>query len=160
MADYFERAADGLSKEGAKMAAGFIVNDLAKMLDGQGSNLAASPLTAEHLHELVTMVEGGTINRGIARSLLLELLDTGRAPGELVAERGLAVVRDESALEKAIDEAVAANPKAVEDYLKGKESAIMALVGPVMRATKGQADAGTVRDLLKRKLDAMRGTDE
>ena len=79
-----------------------------------------------------------------------------RTAGELVKERGLGVVRDESALEKAVDEAVAANPQAVSDYLKGKESALAAFFRPIMQATKGQADANTVRELLKRKLDAMR----
>jgi aspartyl-tRNA(Asn)/glutamyl-tRNA(Gln) amidotransferase subunit B len=81
------------------------------------------------------------------------MFETGRAPGEIVQERGLGVVRDEQALEKAVDEAIAANPKAVADYLKGKESALGAFLGPVMKATRGQADANTVRELLKRKLD-------
>src|SRR5205085_8348587 len=114
------------------------------------------PITANHLRELVSLVESGTINKGIARNLLPDLFATGGSPADLVKERGLAVMRDESALEKAVDEAIASNPKAVEDYLKGKESAIMALVGPVMRATKGQADANTVRELLKRKLESQR----
>ena len=155
-ADYFERAAAGSTKEGARIAAGFIVNDMAKLLGDAGTDIASSALTAENLRELAALVDSGVIHRGIARGLLPDMLSTGRAPGELVSERGLAVVRDESALEKAVQEAIAANPRAAEDYLKGKESAIMALVGPVMRETRGQADANTVRDLLKRKLDAMR----
>jgi aspartyl-tRNA(Asn)/glutamyl-tRNA(Gln) amidotransferase subunit B len=65
-------------------------------------------------------------------------------------------MRDDSALEQAVDEAIAANPKAVADYLGGKESALGAFLGPIMRATKGQADANAVRELLKRKLEAMR----
>ena len=72
-----------------------------------------------------------------------------------MAERGLGVMRDKSALEKAVDEAIAANPKAVADYLAGKESALGAFFGPIMRATKGQADADATRDLLKRKLEVI-----
>jgi aspartyl-tRNA(Asn)/glutamyl-tRNA(Gln) amidotransferase subunit B len=101
-------------------------------------------------------VDSGTINRNIARGLLPEMFETGRTAGELVKERGLAVVRDESALDRAADEAIAGNPRAVEDYLKGKESAIQALVGAVMKATRGQADANTARELLKRKLELKR----
>ncbi len=157
-ADYFEQAANGLSKEGARTVAGFMANDLAKLLGDAGVDIAASPISANHLRELAGLVESDTINKGIARSLLPELFAKGGPPADLVKERGLAVVRDESALEKAVDEAINSNPKAVEDYLKGKESAIQALVGPVMRATKGQADANTVRELLKRKLDEKRET--
>lgn len=155
-ADYFEQVASGVSKEGARMAAGFIVNDLARLLSDNGTDITESPVTAEHLRELVSLVESGTINRGIARNLLPDLYATGSMPSAIVQERGLAVVRDESALENAVDEAIAANPKAVDDYLKGKESAIGAFLGPVMKATKGQADANATRELLKRKLDAMR----
>ncbi len=157
-ADYFELVADGLTSEEARIAAGFIVNDLAKLLADTGTGIEESKLTAEHLRELVKLVADGVINRNIARSLLPDLFETRRAPRELVAERGLAVVRDESALETAVDEAIAANPKAVVDYLGGKESALAAFLGPVMKATKGQADVGTVRELLKRKLELMHKT--
>jgi aspartyl-tRNA(Asn)/glutamyl-tRNA(Gln) amidotransferase subunit B len=155
-ADYFEEAAKGLDAEGARMAAGFIVNDLAKLLSDSGTPIEGSKLTAEHLRELVQLVASGTINRGIARQLLPSLFETGDAPAKVVQEMGLAVVRDESALERALDEALDANPKMVADYLGGKESALDAFLGPIMRATKGQADANTVRELLRRKLDARR----
>ncbi|HYP41124.1 MAG TPA: Asp-tRNA(Asn)/Glu-tRNA(Gln) amidotransferase subunit GatB [Chloroflexia bacterium] len=158
IADYFERAAQGANAERARIAAGFIVNDLSKLLGEAGISIENSLLTAESLRELVDMVAEGTINRAIARSLLPELCKTGRAPAELVKELGLAVVRDESALEKAVDDAIAANPKAVGDYLKGKESAIAAFLGPIMKATRGQADANATRELLKRKLEERRET--
>jgi aspartyl-tRNA(Asn)/glutamyl-tRNA(Gln) amidotransferase subunit B len=157
-ADFFERAAAGMSTEAARTLAGFIVNDLARLLGEAALDVESSPVSAEALSELVSLVESGTINRGIARNLLPDLFETGRTPAELVKERGLAIMRDEPALEKAIDEAIAGNPKAVDDYVKGKESAMMALFGPVMKATKGTADATAVRELLKRKLDAMRET--
>jgi aspartyl-tRNA(Asn)/glutamyl-tRNA(Gln) amidotransferase subunit B len=67
-------------------------------------------------------------------------------------------MRDDSALEKAVDEAIATNQKAVTDYLGGKESALAAFLGPIMRATRGQADANAVRELLKRKLEAIRNS--
>jgi aspartyl-tRNA(Asn)/glutamyl-tRNA(Gln) amidotransferase subunit B len=158
IADYFERIAKGLDAERIKLAAGLVVNDLAKLLADSGTDTEASKLTAEHLRELVELVAGGTINRNIARSLMPEMFETGRAPAQLVQERGLAVVRDESALEKAVDEAIAANPKVVADYLGGKESAMAAFVGPVMKATNKQADAKTVQEILRRKLEGMRNT--
>jgi aspartyl-tRNA(Asn)/glutamyl-tRNA(Gln) amidotransferase subunit B len=155
-ADYFARAAKGLDADRSKMAAGFVVNDLAKLLADSSTDIEASKLSVEHLRELVELTAGGTINRNIARSLMPAMFETGASPAQLVQQRGLAVVRDESALEKAVDEAIAANPKAVADYLGGKQSAIAAFLGPVMKATKGQADAKTVQEMLRRKLEAMR----
>lgn len=156
IADYFERAVESGSEEHARVAAGFILNDLAKLLSDSGTDIESSLLIADHLRELVKLVTDGGINRNIARSLLPGLFESGRSPVDVVKERGLVIVRDESALEKAVDEAISANPKAVSDYLGGKESAIAAFLGPIMKATRGQADANTVRDLLKRKLETMR----
>ena len=156
-ADYFEEVAHGATADQAHIAAGFIVNDLAKLLVDSGTEIESTQLTASSMRELVGLVSEGTINRNIARSLLPDMA-LGQRPGDLVKERGLAVVRDESALEKAVDEAIQANPKAVADYLGGKESAISAFLGPIMKATRGQADATTTRELLKRKLDALRET--
>lgn len=153
-ADYFEQAAQGLGAEQARIAASFIVNDLIRLI-GE-SSIEQSKLTPQRLAELAGLVADGAINRNIARSLMPELFETGRAPGELVAERGLGVMRDQAALQEAVHEAIAANPKAVSDYLGGKESAISAFLGPIMKATRGQADANAVREMLKRKLEAMR----
>jgi aspartyl-tRNA(Asn)/glutamyl-tRNA(Gln) amidotransferase subunit B len=157
-ADYFERASAGLDGDGARMVAGFIVNDLSRLLSDGGTAIEECKLSSSSMKALVKLVSAGTINRGIARTILPELFETGQAPGDLVKERGLAVVRDESTLERAIDEAIAANPKAVADYLGGKEAAIAALVGATMKATRGQADANAAREVLKRKLEMMRET--
>ena len=87
-----------------------------------------------------------------------DLIERNALPKALIEERGLGVVRDELALEKATDEAMAANPKAVSDYVNGKDNALNALFGAVMKATKGQAEPNAARQLLKRKLDALRET--
>ena len=155
-ADYFEAAAKGLDSDGARIAAGFIVNDLSKLLGESGLPIEDCKLTPAHLRELVELVAGGTINRGIARQILPDLFTSGQSPRDLVEKLGLAVVRDETALERAVDEAIASNPKPVADYLSGKDSALNALFGAVMKATNGRADANAVRELLQRKLDAMK----
>jgi aspartyl-tRNA(Asn)/glutamyl-tRNA(Gln) amidotransferase subunit B len=156
IADYYEEAVKGLTSEGARAAAGLVVNDLARLASEAGLAVEESKLTPAGLRELVELLTGGTINRGIARDLLPELFSGGASPARLVTERGLGIIRDDSALEKAVDEAIAANAKAVADYLGGKESAIAAFLGPIMRATRGQADANAVRELLKHKLEALR----
>jgi aspartyl-tRNA(Asn)/glutamyl-tRNA(Gln) amidotransferase subunit B len=155
-ADYFERTVEGADSERARIAAGFVVNNLPNLLSESGISIEQSELTPARLRELVDLMADGTINLNIARTLLPELFASGASAADLVKQRGLGVVKDESALEKAVDDALAANPKAVADYIGGKESALGAFLGPIMKATRGQADANVVRDLLRRKLEAMR----
>jgi aspartyl-tRNA(Asn)/glutamyl-tRNA(Gln) amidotransferase subunit B len=155
-ADYFEHAVSGADADRTRIAAGFTVNNLPNLLNEAGIPIEQSKLTPQRLRELVDLVADGTINLNIARTILPELFSSGASVASLVRERGLGVVKDESALEMAVDEALAANPKAVADYLGGKESALAAFLGPIMKATRGQADANTLRDLLRRKLEGMR----
>ena len=158
VAGYFEKAAEGLDAAGARRVADFLVNDLFKLLGDTATPIESMKMAPEELRELAGLVAEGTINRNIAKSLLPDLFASGGSPAALVKERGLAVVRDESALEAAIEQAIAENPRPVSDYLAGKETALNALLGPVMKATRGQADANTVREMLKTKLEGMRGT--
>ncbi len=156
VADYFESAAMEATEEQARMIAGFIVNDLAKLLSDSGTGIEESLLTAENLRGLVRLITGGAINRNLARQLMPELFESGVDANQLITRRGLGVMRDDAALDRVVDEAIAANPKAVADYLSGKESAIGSFLGPIMKATGGQADAQAARELLKRRLEAQR----
>ncbi len=162
-ADYFEQAVRGAvypeperRAERARIATGFVVNNLPNLLGEANISIEQSKLTPEHLRELVDLVADGTINLNIARTILPEIFASGESAADLVKARGLGVVKDESALEKAVDEALSANPKAVADYLSGKESALAAFFSPIMKATRGQADANVVRELLRRKLEGLR----
>jgi aspartyl-tRNA(Asn)/glutamyl-tRNA(Gln) amidotransferase subunit B len=126
-----------------KKAANWIQNDL----KGQ----ARLP-SAEHLAQIIRLVDDGTLSTTSARQVLEAVLETGHSPRQLVEERGLGQVSDAGALEQAVVEAIDANPAAVADYRAGKASAINFLKGQVMRATKGKANPAVVEDLLKTKL--------
>ncbi len=141
IADYFEQTVRGGDTEHARIAAGFVMNNLPNLLGEANVSIEQSKLTPGRLRELVDLVAGGTINLNIARTIIPELFASGESATDLVKARGLGVVKDELALEKAVDEALSANPKAVADYLGGKESALAAFLGPIMKATRGQADA-------------------
>jgi aspartyl-tRNA(Asn)/glutamyl-tRNA(Gln) amidotransferase subunit B len=158
VANYFEQAAEGLDAVGARRVADFLVNDIFKLLGDTATPIEDAKIQPAELRDLATLVGEGTINRNIAKSLLPELFEAGGSPAAIVKARGLAVVRDQSTLEAAIEQAIADNPRPASDYLAGKESALNAYLGPVMKATRGQADANTVREMLKRKLEDMRGT--
>jgi aspartyl-tRNA(Asn)/glutamyl-tRNA(Gln) amidotransferase subunit B len=113
------------------------------------ADLAVSPAQVARLVELVAE---GTLSTGLARQVVDGILESGADVDTVVAERGLAVVSDTSALERAADEAIAANPDVAEKVRGGKAAAVGALVGAVMKATRGQADAAAVREILLAKL--------
>ena len=110
-------------------------------------------VTPKQIAELVSLVEGKKINDKIGRQVLSKVLDGEGDPAAIVEKENLAVVSDDSVLEGAVDQAIADNPDVVEKIKGGKVQAIGALIGPVMKATRGQADAGRVREIIMDKLE-------
>lgn len=119
--------------------------------DEDGAGKLVSP---EHLAELLQLVDTGTIGQTAAKQVFEEMYRTGQAPAAVVEKLGLTQVSDTDELTRVIDEVIAANPKPVADYKGGKTSAASRLVGEVMKATRGRANPGVVRDLLFARLDA------
>ena len=115
------------------------------------ADLGVSPA---HVARLVELVAEGSLTTALARQVVDGILETGADVDTVVAERGLEVVSDTGALEKAADDAIAANPDVAEKVRGGKLPAVGALVGAVMKATRGQADAAAVREILLAKLGA------
>ncbi|WP_182354518.1 Asp-tRNA(Asn)/Glu-tRNA(Gln) amidotransferase subunit GatB [Flaviflexus huanghaiensis] len=126
---------------------------IARHCNEQGIALADAPVTPEQVAELDSLVESGRINDKLARQALEGTLAGEGSPAEVVAQRGLEIVSDDSALEKAVDDAIAANPDIVDKIRGGKVQAAGALVGAVMKATRGQADAAKVRDIIMSRVE-------
>jgi aspartyl-tRNA(Asn)/glutamyl-tRNA(Gln) amidotransferase subunit B len=120
--------------------------------DEEGAGALPSP---EHLADLIKLVDAGTINQTAAKQVFEEMYRSGRAPSEVVESLGLTQVSDADELTRIVDEVIAANPKPVEDYKGGKVSAAGRLVGEVMKATRGRANPGVVKDVLFARLDAL-----
>jgi len=114
--------------------------------------LTALPITPAAVARVSALVKAGTLNDKLARQVLEHVLAGEGSPDDIVAARGLAVVSDEGALTAAVDAAIAANPDVAAKVRGGKEAAAGALVGAVMKATRGQADAGRVRELILERL--------
>jgi aspartyl-tRNA(Asn)/glutamyl-tRNA(Gln) amidotransferase subunit B len=127
---------------------------LAQKANEQGIDASELPITAVQVARVIALVGGGTLNAGLARQVVDGVLAGEGSPDEVVAARGLAIVSDEGELSKAVAEAIAADPDAAEKVRGGKVAAAGALVGAVMKATKGQADAQTVRRLVLEQLGA------
>ena len=137
--------AAGASQEAARK---WWTGELSRIANVQGVELSALPMTPEQVARVVALVEEGTLNDKLARQVIEGVLAGEGEPDEVVAKRGLAVVSDDGALIAAVDEALAAAPDVAEKIRAGKEAAAGAIVGAVMKATRGQADAGRVRELV------------
>ena len=151
IADYFEAVTRG-GKVSLKTAANWIQTDLLGMLHAEKKEIEDSPIAATQLEELLEFVESGKINRKQAREVFDEIYAHGGKPSEIIAQRGMVQVSDEGQLEAWAKEAMAANPKAVADYQKGNKAAIGALVGGVMKLSKGKANPKIISQLLAKLL--------
>jgi aspartyl-tRNA(Asn)/glutamyl-tRNA(Gln) amidotransferase subunit B len=137
--------AQGASSEAARAWWG---NFLVQKANEVGVELDALPITPQQVAEVVKLVDGGTLSNKLARQVVEGVLAGEGGPAQVMASRGLEMVRDDSALQTAVDDALAANPDVVEKIRGGKVQAAGAIVGAVMKATKGQADAARVRELV------------
>jgi aspartyl-tRNA(Asn)/glutamyl-tRNA(Gln) amidotransferase subunit B len=148
--EYFETAA-GISGD-PKTTANWVMGDLMGMLKADGKEIADSPVTPEHLGELVKMMGSGELSGKLAKEIFPKMFATGEAPGAIVEREGLKQISDSGALEKIIADVIAGNPKQVEQYRGGKTTVINFLVGQAMKATRGQANVTVVTELFKQKL--------
>ena len=128
------------------------LGELARRANEAGLELANLAITPAQVARIAELVAAGTLNDGLARQAIDGVLVGEGSPDEVVAARGLAVVSDEGALTKAIDEAIAANPDVVAKIRGGRVAAAGVLVGAVMKATRGKADAARVRELILERL--------
>ncbi|WP_374655448.1 Asp-tRNA(Asn)/Glu-tRNA(Gln) amidotransferase subunit GatB [Phenylobacterium sp.] len=147
-ADYFEEAAKGRD---AKLVANWVTNELAAKLTASGLDIENSPLKPVAISELVALIEEGVISSKIAKDVFERMWAGEGAPREIVEKQGLQQVSDTGALEKIIEDLIAANPGQAAS-VKEKPQAIGWFVGQVMKATGGKANPGAVNQLLKAKL--------
>ncbi len=151
ISDYFE-AVTKSGKVSLKTASNWIQTDLLGLLHAEKKEIEDSPIPAASLAELLEMTESGKINRKQAREVFEEIYKNGGSPAKIVEARGMVQVSDEGQLEEWAKAAIAANPKAVADYQKGNKAAIGALVGGVMKASKGKANPRAISQLLAKLL--------
>jgi aspartyl-tRNA(Asn)/glutamyl-tRNA(Gln) amidotransferase subunit B len=128
------------------------LGELSRHAHEAGTDLPALAITPAQVARVAALVSAGTLNDKLARQVIDGVLAGGGDPDEVVKARGLAVVSDEGALSAAVDEAIAANPDVAARIRDGKTPAAGVLVGAVMRATRGQADAARVRELILQRL--------
>jgi aspartyl-tRNA(Asn)/glutamyl-tRNA(Gln) amidotransferase subunit B len=152
-ADYFE-ALIAASGADPKLCANWQMGELAAALNRAELDIAESRIPAEVLGNLLKRIADGTLSGKLAKKVFDLVWDIG--PGasvdEVIAREGLQQISDASAIEKLVEEVLAANPRQVEDYRAGKEKAFNSLVGQVMKASRGKANPAQVNEILRRKL--------
>jgi aspartyl-tRNA(Asn)/glutamyl-tRNA(Gln) amidotransferase subunit B len=158
MAAYFEAVVTKAGKEQAKPAANWLMGDVSSTLNREGVDIADAPVKADQLALLLQRIADGTISNKIAKEVFAAMWqapsDKASLADDIIEAKGLKQISDSGALEKIVDDVLAANAKSVEEFLAGKEKAFNALIGQAMKATKGKANPAQLTDLLKQKLAA------
>ena len=149
-ADYFEAAATASGDP--KQASNWLMGDVRKSLEAHGLTLATTPMRPQQLGTLIAMVRAGEISGKAAKEVCDAMVETGRDPQEIVAQRGLAQVADETVIAAIVDGVIAAQPDSVAAYRSGKTKALDFLVGQVMRESRGKAKIDVVKRLLAERL--------
>ena len=150
MADIFEETTAICGKP--KKVSNWLMVETMRLLNENGQEPADIKFSPENLAKLIELADAGTINSSVAKEVFEKVFAEDVDPEKYVEDHGLKTVNDEGALRTLAEEVIAKNPKAVEDFKGGKEKALGALVGQIMKAMKGKANPGMVNELLREML--------
>jgi aspartyl-tRNA(Asn)/glutamyl-tRNA(Gln) amidotransferase subunit B len=154
VADYFEAVV--ATHGNAKAASNWVMGDILRLVRERklddAPTITAWPVSAQHLGELIALIDGGAISGKIAKTVFEDMVASGDAPQAIVERKGLTQVSDEGPILAAIDQILAANASKVEEYRSGKDKLFGFFVGQVMKATGGKANPGVVNRILVERL--------
>ena len=150
---WFEEAAKGAKD--VKKVANWILAELLAVLNEKNETINDVKIKPAHITELVNIIADGKISSAQGKTVFAEMLSTNKMPSEIIKEKGMEVVSDNSAIEAIVDQVIAANPKAVEDFKGGKTNVIGWLTGQVMKESKGKANPKMASALVNEKLSKL-----
>lgn len=150
LADYFEQVVNICGD--AKLSANWVSVDLQAVLNKQDLEVEASPISAERLGGLIARIKDQTISSKIAKTVFEAMLESDHSADEIIENQGLKQVTDTGAIEKLVDEVIAANPEQVEQYRAGKEKVFAFFIGQAMKVSRGKANPAQLNELLREKL--------
>lgn len=151
LADFYEETVKLTAKP--KETSNWFMTELLRMMNEEGIEVKDLRVKPEHFKELFDMMDAGKITKNIAKDVFKEVFKSGKGPSEIVKEKGLEVVTDESEIEKILKEAIEKNPKAVEQYKNGKKGIMGFFIGQVMKATSGKADPKVVQKIFRKLME-------
>lgn len=150
LANYFEEVVRAFPQP--KAVSNWIMSELLRELKRDEREIEACPVPPENLVELLQLMDGGVVSGKIAKAVFEEMYNSGKRAKAIVEEKGLTQVKDESAIEAAVDAVLAENPAEAEQFRGGKEKVFGFLVGQVMKETRGKANPKLVNEILRKKL--------
>jgi aspartyl-tRNA(Asn)/glutamyl-tRNA(Gln) amidotransferase subunit B len=151
LADFYEAVVKTSGVE-AKLASNWMTGDVLGALNKAGLEISQSPVSAERLAGLLKRIADNTISGRTAKQVFDKLWNGTATADEIIEQEGLKQITDTGAIETIVDKVIAANPGPVEQYRSGKDKALMALVGQIMKETQGKANPGEVNKMLIEKL--------
>jgi aspartyl-tRNA(Asn)/glutamyl-tRNA(Gln) amidotransferase subunit B len=150
--EFFDVIQKLVNSPAPKTVANWVNGELSALLNDRGVDFSKVLVQEKAFAQLLDRIQDGTISANAAKGVLQEMANGEGSADEIIAKRGLKQISDSGAIEKIVDQVLAANAKQVEDYRAGKDKAFNSLVGQVMKATQGKANPAQVNEILKRKL--------
>lgn len=142
-----------LGSVSAKNVSNWVLADVSKYMNETGKDIADTPLTARLLVKIISLIESGKISNNSGKIVFEEIMGGNTDIDKIIADKGLAQISDDSAIEKIVNDVLAANQKSVDDYRGGKTNALGFLVGQCMKASKGQANPAKCKELVLKYLE-------
>ncbi|MFP3898711.1 MAG: Asp-tRNA(Asn)/Glu-tRNA(Gln) amidotransferase subunit GatB [Dehalococcoidia bacterium] len=152
MADYFEKCVKLGDSGRAKTVSNWLLGDCSRLLHATNTEIENARISPEHLVEMLDLVGTGAIGGPAAKAVFEEMFHSGRRAGEIISEKGLGQISDAAEIEQVVRQVVASNSEAVADYMAGKQRALTFIIGQVMKATRGRANPGMVREIITQEL--------
>lgn len=152
MADYFENCMKLINHGKAKTVSNWLLGDFSRLLNATNSEVENARMNPEHLSGMLSLVENGTISGPAAKAVFDEMFHSGKNAREIVAERELGQISDADEIREVVKQVMASNSDAVADYGSGKQQALTFIIGQVMKATRGRANPGVVKEIILQEL--------
>ncbi|HEU65303.1 MAG TPA: Asp-tRNA(Asn)/Glu-tRNA(Gln) amidotransferase subunit GatB [Chloroflexi bacterium] len=152
MADYCENCVKVTGTGRAKTVSNWLSGDFSRLLNATNIEIENVKISPRHLAEMLDLIDNGTISGPAAKAVFEEMFHTGKRASEVITEKKLSQISDTVAIREVVRQVVSGNSEAVADYTSGKEQALTFIIGQVMKATRGRANPGMVREILREEL--------
>ena len=152
MADYFENCVKLVDPGKAKVVSNWLLGDFSRLLNATNTEIENVKISPKHLAEMLGLVDNGTISGPAAKAVFEEMFRSGKGASEIITEKKLSQISDAGEIREVVKQVMANNTGAVADYTSGKQQALTFIIGQVMKATRGRANPGVVREIIIQEL--------
>jgi aspartyl-tRNA(Asn)/glutamyl-tRNA(Gln) amidotransferase subunit B len=152
MADYFENCVKLMDPGKAKRVSNWLLGDFSRLLNSTNTEIENVKISPKHLAEMLGLVDNGTISGPAAKAVFEEMFRNGKGASEIIMEKKLSQISDVDEIREMVKQVMANNTEAVADYTSGKQQALTFIIGQVMKATRGRANPGVVREIIIQEL--------